>query len=60
MTPDQSRNLKPGSRVCFNGDLADRGTVKATNAKYITIKWQDGHESFTGHSDMKRVELVGK
>jgi hypothetical protein len=58
MTPDQSRKLKSGVRVCFDGDESDLGTVKATNAKYITIKWQDGHQSFTGHGDMKRVELV--
>jgi hypothetical protein len=58
VTPDQSRKLKPGARVCFDGDPADRGTVKATNARYVTIKWRDGHQSFTGHGDMKRVELM--
>ena len=58
MTTDQSRRLKPGTSVCWNGDLADHGKVKAANAKYVTIKWQDGHESFTGHGNMKRVELV--
>jgi hypothetical protein len=60
MTPDESGKLKPGKRVCFNGDLADRGTVMATNAKYVTIMWDDGHQSFTGHSEMNRVELVRK
>jgi hypothetical protein len=58
MTPDQSSKLKPGANVCFDGDPADRGAVKATNAKYVTIKWKDGHQSFTGHGDMKRVELI--
>jgi hypothetical protein len=58
MTPDESRNLKPGTRVCFNGDPADVGTVTATNTKYVTIKWIDKHESFTGHKNMQRVELV--
>jgi hypothetical protein len=58
MTPDQSRKLKPGTRVCFDGDESDHGTVKATNAKYVTIKWADKHVSFTGHRDMKRVELI--
>jgi hypothetical protein len=60
MTDEQSRALKVGDRVCFNGEQADSGTVKATNGKYVTIKWQDGHESFTGHGDMTRVELVKK
>jgi hypothetical protein len=58
MTPDQSRKLKPGTRVCFDGNQSDRGTVKATNPNYVTIKWDDGHQSFTGRRDMKRVELV--
>jgi hypothetical protein len=59
MTQSQSILLKVGARVVFNGDLADRGTVKATNAKYLTVKWDDGHESFTGHGNMKRVESMG-
>jgi hypothetical protein len=58
MTSDQSSKLQVGTSVCFNGDSADIGTVKATNAKYVTIKWNDGHESFTGHGAMNRVELV--
>jgi hypothetical protein len=28
------------------------------NARYVTIKWDDGHESFSAHGDTKRVELV--
>jgi hypothetical protein len=58
MTPQQSRSLKPGARVCFNGYNTDCGTVKATNGKYVTIKWDDDHQSFTGHGEMKRVELA--
>jgi hypothetical protein len=60
MTPDQSRKLKSRARVCFNGDSADAGTVTATDLRYVTIKWDDGHRSFTGHSSMQRVELVLK
>jgi hypothetical protein len=59
MTPDQSRKLKPGARVYFNGYLEDTGTIKATNGNYVTIKWDDGHKSITGHGHMGRVELVG-
>ena len=50
--------LKIGTRVFFNGYEADRGTVKATNGKYITVAWDDGHVSYSGHNDMKRVELA--
>jgi hypothetical protein len=60
MTPDQSRNLKAGNTVCFNGDPQDSGTVTAVYGTYVTIKWADGHESLTGHNRMERVELVKK
>jgi len=58
MTPEQSEQLKVGTRVCFNGDITDIGEVTAINARYVTIKWDDGHRSFTGHNEMKRVELL--
>jgi hypothetical protein len=58
MTPKQSKQLKVGTRVCFNGDPADGGKVTSVEARYVTIKWDDGHQSFTGHNEMKRVELV--
>jgi hypothetical protein len=58
MTPAKSQALKVGSRVCFNGDQTDHGKVTAIQARYVTIKWDDGHESFTGHTHMERVELL--
>jgi len=58
MTPEQSKRLKVGTRVCFNSDPADCGNVTAILARYVTIKWDDGHQSFTGHNEMKRVELL--
>jgi hypothetical protein len=57
MTSDQSKKLKVGTCVCFNGNQADRGTVAAIQARYVTIKW-DGHKSFSGHNEMKRVEIL--
>ena len=60
MNSDESRKLKPGTRVCYNGDPADLGTVTATETRYVTIKWDDGHRSFTGHKNMKRVKLVSQ
>jgi hypothetical protein len=58
MNTEQSRKLKIGARVCFNGQQTDRGTVTATNARYLTIKWEDGHTSFTSNGDMQRVALL--
>jgi hypothetical protein len=60
MTSDQSKRLKIGNSVCFNGDTADLGRVTAIYGTYVTIKWDDGHESLTGHSRMERIELVKK
>jgi hypothetical protein len=58
MTSEQSRKLKVGTRVCFNGDQADRGKVTAIHANYVTIRWDDGHQSLSSHKEMKRVELL--
>jgi hypothetical protein len=57
MTGDQSKLLKAGTRVYFNGNNADRGIITANFASYVTINWEDGHQSFTGHRNMQRVEL---
>ena len=58
MTGDQSRFLNIGDRVFWNADKNDKGTVTATHARYVTINWDDGHKSFTGHNEMRRVERV--
>jgi hypothetical protein len=58
MTPDESKKLKIGTQVCFNGDQTDRGKVTAIEARYVTIKWDDGHQSLSGHNEMTRVELL--
>jgi hypothetical protein len=60
VTSEQSRGLTVGTRVCWNGEQADTGTVTAIEHRFVIIKWRDGHKSYTGHGDMKRVELVRK
>jgi hypothetical protein len=47
-SPEQSKTLKVGDRVCFNDDPADRGKVTSIEARYVAIKWEDGHQSFLG------------
>jgi hypothetical protein len=59
MISEQSKQLKVGTLVCFDGDPADSGKVTSIEARYVTIKWNDGHQSLTSHNEMKRVELVG-
>jgi hypothetical protein len=58
MTPEQSQKLKVGARVCFNGEPTDCGTIKENQVRYVTIKWDDGHQSLTGHKHMERIELA--
>jgi hypothetical protein len=58
MTPEQSKKLQVGTRVCFNGNPADSGKVTAISMRYVTINWDDGHQSYSGHKDMKRVERL--
>jgi hypothetical protein len=58
MTGEQSKRLKVGTRVFFNGNPADGGKVTAINIRYVTIKWDDDHQSVTGHNEMNRVELL--
>jgi hypothetical protein len=58
MTSEESKQLKVGQHVCFDGDKADRGRITAIGPAYVTIKWDDGHESFTGHKNMVRIERI--
>jgi len=56
MTGDQSRKLKVGDRVCWNGDKNDQGTVSETNWAGLTIKWDNRSEQTILHNDMGLVE----
>jgi hypothetical protein len=58
MTPEQSKKLQIGTRVCFGGDPSDSGKVTAIETRYVTIMWNDGHKSFWSHKDMDRVDLL--
>jgi hypothetical protein len=60
MNAEQSEKLKIGDLVRFDGFQSDLGTVKANSTRYVTIKWRDGHDSFSGHCDMQRVSLAKK
>jgi hypothetical protein len=39
MTGEKSRALKVGTRVCWQNDQTDRGTVTETNWAGLTIRW---------------------
>jgi hypothetical protein len=60
MTPEESKKLKVGDRVCFNGDPANSGNVTAVEAQYVTIKWNDGHESLRATKECSGSNLSGR
>jgi hypothetical protein len=55
MTGDESRKLKVGDRVCWNGDTTNKGTVGGTSWSGVTIEWDDGDKTSVGHNDMAQV-----
>jgi hypothetical protein len=58
MTGEESRKLKSGDRVCWQGDVENQGTVKGTSWSGITIEWDDGDFISISHNDMSAVNLT--
>jgi hypothetical protein len=51
MNAAESRALKKGVRVYWNGDAADGGIVTET----VTIAWINGHVASVHHGDMREI-----
>jgi hypothetical protein len=60
MTGDQSRLLKVGDRVCWNGDKEDQGTVTEKNWADVAVTWDIRGEQSILHNDMVQIEFVQK
>jgi hypothetical protein len=58
LTGEQSRLLKVGDRVCWNGDQNDSGTVTEKDWAGVTIKWINRKEQAILHNDMAQVDRV--
>jgi hypothetical protein len=56
MTGAQSRALKPGNRVCWQNDQADRGTITEVNWAGVTARWDNRGEQTILHNDMAQIE----
>jgi hypothetical protein len=52
MTGEQSRLLKVGDRISWQGNKADQGTVIETNWAGLTVKWDSRGEQAIQHNDM--------
>ena len=58
MTPEQSRNLKVGQPVAWQGDEHDRGVIVARDWSGVQIKWNNGLSNFYHHNDMHEVMMA--
>jgi len=55
MTGEESRKLKAGDRVCWQGDVKNKGTVRGTSWSGVTIDWDDGDSTSVSHNDMAQI-----
>jgi predicted RecA/RadA family phage recombinase len=58
MTPTQSRDLKKGTRVYWQGDATDCGTNSEKSWDSVTIAWNNGQAAIVHHGDMREIQPV--
>ena len=55
MNAAESKTLSKGSRVYWQGDKADGGTITETSWDAVTIRWDNGHVAVVHHGDMREI-----
>ena len=58
MTAAESKGLKNGNRVCWQGDGADSGIITETSWDAVTITWDNGHVAIVHHGDMREIRQL--
>lgn len=58
MSPEQSRLLRLGQRLTWQGDRNDEGIVAELDWTGVRIHWCDGKTSFHHHNDMRNIEVA--
>ena len=56
MTAGESRDLKKGTRVCWQGNTADCGKITEMSWNAVTIAWDNGQVASIHHGDMREVQ----
>lgn len=56
MTPNESKALKGGSLVYWQGNPADAGVVTETSWEAVTITWNNGHVARVLRGDMREIQ----
>ena len=60
MNAAESKSLAKGTRVYWQGNAADGGTVTETTWDAVTITWDNGHVAVVHHGDMREVMRTSK
>jgi hypothetical protein len=55
MTVDESKALKKGARVYWQGTVADSGVITETSWDAVTIAWNNGQVARVHHGDMREI-----
>ena len=55
MTATESKELKSGDHVYWQGDSADGGVVTSTSWDAVTITWKNGHVATVYRGDMREI-----
>jgi hypothetical protein len=58
MTAAESKALKKGARVYWQGSGADSGIIRATTWDAVTIAWDNGHVATVHHGDMQKIDCA--
>jgi hypothetical protein len=60
MNAAESKTLTKGTRVYWQGNAADGGTVTQASWDAVTITWDNGHVAVVHHGDMREVMRTGQ
>jgi hypothetical protein len=52
----ESKTLKKGSHVYWQGDAADRRHITETSWYAVTIAWDNGRVARVHHGDMREIQ----
>ena len=55
MTATESKDLKKGARVYWQGNVTDSGTITDKSWDAVTITWDDGQVASVHHGDMREI-----
>jgi hypothetical protein len=56
MNANESKTLKKGHRVYWQGNATDSGIITAVTWHAVTITWDNGHVATVNRGDMREIE----